>query len=84
MGDHAPPAFAAITIILAKNHLSPLSEISFLNSATITIVVVRLSSAADMKKVRKLSIHSSFTFDVVLILSVITLNPWFWQLFLIS
>ncbi|MEZ5000697.1 MAG: hypothetical protein R2727_08670 [Bacteroidales bacterium] len=50
MGDHRPPAFAAITIILAKNHLVPLSG-DCLRRATITIVV-RLSSAAERKNVR--------------------------------
>ena len=75
MGDHAPPALAASTIMAAKNHLVCLSETSFLSNATITIVVVRLSSAADIKKVRKLRIHKSFTFRVVLILSVMILNP---------
>jgi len=75
IGDHAPPALAASTTILAKNHRVCLSSINLRIKATITMVVVKLSSAADMKKVKTLNIHNNLILLVVLILSVIKLNP---------
>lgn len=75
IGDHAPPALAAIISTPANIHKSCLFEISFLSNADITIAVVRLSSAADKKKVKMLNIQINFTLLVVLILSVITENP---------
>src|SRR5665648_116637 len=80
IGDQAPPAFAEITIILAKVHLAFLSAISFLKRAIMTIVVVRLSRTADMKKVIIPMIQISFTWLAVLILSFITVNPWCWSI----
>lgn len=59
-GDHAPPELKVITIMLAKSQRVGLSEISFLSRATITIVVVRLSRTADMKKVMNPMIQISF------------------------
>ncbi len=50
-GDHAPPAFAAITVMPTKNNRVSFKAIFFLNSETITMVVVRLSSRADRKNV---------------------------------
>ncbi len=41
----------------------------------ITMAVVRLSNTADIKKVRILIIHNSFLLFVVLIFSVMILNP---------
>ena len=75
IGDHAPPAFAAITTILAYVQRVCWSLISLRSRESITIVVVRLSSTADMKNVRKLIIHSSLTLFVAVILSVIILKP---------
>ena len=51
IGDHAPPAFAAITIIEANSNRSSLRSSSFRISETITMVVVRLSRMALRKKV---------------------------------
>ena len=45
MGDHAPPAFAAMIIIPRKNHLSFWSAINFLVKETIIIDVVRLENS---------------------------------------
>src|SRR5688500_18098248 len=58
IGDHAPPAFAAITIIPAKNNRIFLFGTNFLTSETITIAVVRLSSNADRKKVTQQITHN--------------------------
>src|SRR5690554_6814609 len=75
IGDHAPPALAAIITIPEKNQRSFLSPISFLNSEIITIDVVRLSKAAEKKKVNRQIIQSSFTLLVVFIRLVITAKP---------
>ena len=75
IGDHAPPAFAAMTIIPAKNNLICLLGISFRIKEIITIVVVRLSNTAERKKVTQQTIHKSFFGFLVLILSVINLKP---------
>jgi len=75
IGDHAPPALAARTTMLTKNNRSSLVGMIFRIKATNTIVVVRLSRRAERKKVRKLSNQSSLTLFLVVILSVITLNP---------
>ena len=75
IGDQAPPAFAATTTIPAKNQRSYLSSISFLKREIITIEVVKLSRAAEKKKVKTLIIHSNLTFLVVVILSVIIAKP---------
>ena len=75
MGDHAPPALAAITMIPAKNQRSSLRPNIFRLTAIITIVVVRLSSTALRKNVTKPIIHNRVVIFVVLILSVMTLKP---------
>ena len=75
IGDQAPPALAATTTIPAKNQRSYLSSINFLSKETITIVVVKLSKAAEKKKVSTLTIHNNFTLFFVVILSVIIEKP---------
>src|SRR5690349_16608629 len=75
MGDHAPPALAAITIMPAKNSLSWGSFMIFRRRDTITMVVVRLSSIADKKKVTMEMIHNRFRLLVFVIFLVMILNP---------
>ena len=75
MGDHAPPAFAAITIMLLNSNRSLRWCSIFCTKVTITIDVVRLSSIADKKKVIKQIIHNSFRLLVVVILWVTILKP---------
>ena len=75
IGVQAPPALAAITMIPAKNRRSSWSSISLRISEIITIVVVRLSSAADRKKVTKPMIHSSVTMLVERMRSVMIVKP---------
>ncbi|MCL1848685.1 MAG: hypothetical protein FWF83_03295 [Clostridiales bacterium] len=67
MGDHAPPAFAAITIIPAKYQRVFFPPTNFHIRLIITMVVVRLSSNDDMKNVIDAIIQSNFTLSVVLI-----------------
>ena len=76
IGEKAPPALAATTIIPAKNNLICLFGTSFLMRDTITMEVVRLSSMADNIKVTPQIIHSSFFGFLVLIRSVTTRKPW--------
>src|SRR5882724_3628254 len=71
MGVHAPPAFAAITIMPAKNKRMSLFGISFLVNDTSTIVVVRLSSIAERKNAIQQTIQSRAFGFLVRILSVI-------------
>src|SRR6187455_887909 len=71
IGDQAPPAFAAMMIIPAKNNLMSLFGINFRMSEIITIVVVRLSNAEDKKNVTQHTIQSSCFGFLVLIRSVI-------------
>ena len=75
IGDQAPPALAAITTTPTNNQRSGRPRISLRSSETMTMVVVRLSSAADRKKVRKPMIHSRCTRFRVWIRSVMTLKP---------
>jgi hypothetical protein len=75
IGDHAPPALAAITIIPPKNKRMSLFGTSFRISDTITMEVVRLSSNADKKKVTQQTTHSKVFGFFVLMRSVIILNP---------
>ena len=75
IGDQAPPALADITTIPTNIQRVLTSWISFLRSDTITIVVVRLSSAAEKKKVSTHIIQSNLLEFWVLIRSVITAKP---------
>ena len=65
IGDHAPPAFAAIIIIPANQILSLLSTTNFRRMVIKTIVAVRLSIIADKIKARIHMIQSSLLFLLV-------------------
>ena len=58
MGDHAPPALALMITAPAKSHRVGLSAINFRSKEIITIEVVRLSKAAEKKKVTSLEDES--------------------------
>ena len=75
IGLQAPPAFAEIITRPANNHLCFLSSTSFLKRDTITIVVVRLSNAAERKKVIREILQTSLTVLLVCILSIIIWKP---------
>ena len=75
IGDHAPPALAAITISPANHNLSSLFKIIFLKIVINTIVAVRLSMMAERIKARKENIQSNFTFELVLTKALIAENP---------
>ena len=75
IGDQAPPALADSITIPANIHKFSLSLISFVSKADITIAVVKLSRAAEKKKVIIHKIHIKATFLLVVILSVIIENP---------
>ena len=74
-GDQAPPALAAITIRPAKYHRIFWSSMIFDTSDTITMVVVKLSSNDERKKVIMVIMASSLLAFLVWILSVITRKP---------
>ena len=75
IGDQAPPALADRITIPANIHKSSLSLISLVSKAAITIAVVKLSKAAEKKKVIILKIHNKATLLFVVILSVIIEKP---------
>ena len=75
IGDHAPPALAAKTTIPTNIHRVSLSFTNLRSKEIMTMVVVRLSNAAEKKKVSMAIIQSNLVLSVVLILSVITANP---------
>ena len=75
MRDQAPPALAEMMTAPAKSQRVGLSAMSFRSREIITMEVVRLSSAAEKKKVRVAMIHSRRPFFRVLIRSVMTANP---------
>ena len=76
IGDQAPPALAAITIIPAKNRRISLSGINFRTKETITMVVVKLSNTEDKKKATIHTTQSRAIGFFVLMRSVMNLNPW--------
>src|SRR5215208_1078102 len=76
IGVHAPPAFAAITIMPAKKSRMSRFGISFRINETITIAVVRLSRIDERKNVTQHISHSKVFGFLVLILSVISRKPW--------
>ena len=76
IGDQAPPALAAITIIPAKNRRISLSGINFRIKDTITMVVVKLSKTEERKKATKQTTQSNTIGFLVLMRSVMNLNPW--------
>ena len=59
IGDQAPPAFAAITTTPTKYFLVCESEINLRKRVTMTMAVVKLSKAAEMKNVTIPTIHKS-------------------------
>ena len=75
IGENAPPALAAMMIMQANFHLSAFSATNLRSNMTMTMVVVRLSNTADMKKVMMDNIHRSSFFFLVVILSVMMENP---------
>ena len=75
VGVHAPPLLAASITIPQNIHLSLFTFISLRNSIVINIAVVRLSSIADMKKVKNEIIQRSLRLLRVFILSVMQVNP---------
>src|SRR5512133_175098 len=75
IGVQAPPAFAAITVIPAKNILSSLLSENFDRREIMTMVVVRLSRTAERKKMIIDIIHKSLCLLVKLITFVITSKP---------
>ena len=75
MGDQAPPALAAMIIMLAYNQRSLGSLTNLRNNNTITIEVVRLSRIADMKNVTNERIHKSFFLSRDVIRSVMIEKP---------
>ncbi len=75
IGLHAPPAFAEITIKPANISRSLWEGINLRSRDTITMVVVRLSSTAERKNVRRPTIQTSLRLLVVVIRWVITSKP---------
>ena len=78
MGVQAPPEFAARTIAAPKNFLLSGSFTSFRSRDTITMVLVRLSKIALMKKEMKDITQSKDSFDLALMAFVTSLKPW-WE-----
>ena len=68
IGDQAPPALAAITMIEAKTSFSLLSFTNFAISEINTIVVVRLSNTAERKNANIAMIANNLNLLVVLML----------------
>src|SRR5690606_22839604 len=75
IGDHAPPAFVAITTSAAYQILSSLLWISFLKSVINTIVAVRLSIIAESKKPIIPIVHNNFRLLLVLTTLLSTSKP---------
>ena len=75
IGDHAPPALAAIIIRPANHNLSLLSLMSFLSMVMSTIVAVKLSIIADKINANMHIIHSRMLFFLVLMKPFMVANP---------
>ena len=75
MGDQAPPALAEITMMPAKNKRSSRSLSNFFIKDTMTMVVVKLSNTALMKKVTAPTNHIKVDRRLVRMRWVITSNP---------
>ena len=67
IGDQAPPAFAAITIIPIKKRRSSLSSMSFARRVIMTMVVVKLSRTAE----RKNAVNPVIQSNLILLFAVI-------------
>ena len=65
IGDHAPPALAAIIINPANQILVSLSGTTFCKIVIKTIVAVKLSIMAERTKAKIAKIHSNFLLDLV-------------------
>mmetsp|Transcript_8097 Transcript_8097/g.20792 ORF Transcript_8097/g.20792 Transcript_8097/m.20792 type:complete len:206 (+) Transcript_8097:412-1029(+) len=76
MGVQAPPALAARTTAAPKNWRRSGSLTSLRRSETMTMVLVRLSRMALMKKVMPETIQRRDLLDVALMTLVTSLNPW--------
>lgn len=74
IGDHAPPALAAITISPANQSRNSFSFTTFCKMVIKTIVAVRLSIIADNAKPKKVKIHNNFCLLFVLINPLIVEN----------
>ena len=75
IGDHAPPALAAITITETNSRRSSPRSSSFRISDTITMLVVRLSRTALNKNVTQDTIHNKLVIRLVRMRDVITAKP---------
>ena len=76
IGDHAPPAFAAIITNDAKYNRSSCEATNLRIIVIITIVVVKLSKMADKKKAKREIMTNKEYFEVAFIRSERILNPW--------
>ena len=75
IGDHAPPALAAITINPAYHSLSDLFATNFCRIEISTIVAVKLSIIADKPNAKIENTHSIAILLLYFIKSLITANP---------
>ena len=79
IGENAPPELAAMITSEAKMMRSRRSATSLRSIITITMLVVRLSSMAERKKVIKAMRHNRARFDFVFITLRTQLKPPFWS-----
>ena len=79
MGENAPPELAAMITSAAYLNLSSFSGMSFRSIIIITMLVVRLSSIADSRKVRNATRQSKTLLSLVLTQLRTKLNPPFWS-----
>ena len=75
IGDHAPPALAAIIIKPAYHNFKDLTLTSFCKRVISTIVAVRLSIIAERTKASNPKIHKILTLLLVLITCLIPEKP---------
>ena len=75
IGDHAPPALAAIITKPPNNHTLSFFLMILRSNALIIMAVVMLSNPEERKKVIQDMIHNNLTLFDVVIRSVMTLNP---------
>ena len=80
IGDHAPPAFAAITINPAYHNLSDLFGTNFWRIEISTIVAVRLSMIADKTNASIEKTHRIAILLLNFIKSLITAKPLKWSI----
>ena len=75
IGDHAPPALAAIIIKPAYHNFNDLTFTSFCRRVINTIVAVRLSIIAERTKANAPKIHKILTLLLVFITCLMPENP---------